>query len=76
MGLDKIDTFLTQLHSNPSPEKRAVVILQLFDFSTKHVLPGANLTQTANTRHRGTHRFWPANHQALYGKTPRGSQGT
>ena len=41
MKLDKIDTFLTQLHSNPSPEKRAVVILQLFDFSTKHVLPGA-----------------------------------
>ena len=41
MGLDKIDTFLTQLHSNPSPEKRAVVILQLFDFSTKHMLPGA-----------------------------------
>ena len=56
MRLDKIDTFLTQLHSNPSPEKRAVVILQLFDFSTQRALFRAEKLRKALNAHktRGT----------------------
>ena len=53
MRLDKIDALLPQLHSNPSPEKRAVVLLQLFDFSTKHVL----LSAEALRKMLDTHKF-------------------